>query len=162
MQSIAPTMTRRAAVAGACGAACVAALAACSGSGSGGGAAGPAPATAGPGDPAGSAGSAPTGGAGASGGGSLVSASEVPVGGGVVLADQDVVVTQPTAGEFTAFSATCTHQGCTVGDVSGGTINCPCHGSRFSIADGSVADGPADSPLPQKDITVDGDTVVLA
>ena len=64
--------------------------------------------------------------------------SDIEVGGGAVYADREVVVTQPTEGEFKAFDATCTHQGCQVGDVSDGTIHCPCHNSRFSIEDGSL------------------------
>ena len=91
----------------------------------------------------------------------LVAASEVPVGGGVVLGDDGLVVTQPTAGRFRGFSATCTHQGCTVGSVSE-TIDCPCHGSRFSITDGSVANGPATSPLPERPVRVQGGQVRLA
>ncbi|HEY1966726.1 MAG TPA: Rieske (2Fe-2S) protein [Pseudonocardia sp.] len=82
--------------------------------------------------------------------------SSVPVGGGTVFGDQAVVVTQPTAGVFRAFSAICTHQGCTVTSVSGGTINCPCHGSKFNIKDGSVAHGPAKSPLPAKKLDTQG------
>ena len=48
------------------------------------------------------------------------------------------MVTQPTEGDFKGFSAVCTHQGCLVANVDGGTINCTCHGSQFSIEDGSV------------------------
>lgn len=92
----------------------------------------------------------------------LVPTSEVPDGGGVVLAEQNVVVTQPTTGEFVAFSSTCTHQGSQVGDVADGTINCLCHGSQFSIEDGSVVTGPATAPLPAVEVTVDGDSVVRA
>ena len=88
--------------------------------------------------------------------------SDVPVGGGKVFADQDVVVTQPTAGDFKAFSATCTHQGCKVNKVADGQIDCPCHGSKFSITDGSVQGGPAKRPLPTKQVSVDGDSIVLA
>jgi Rieske Fe-S protein len=88
--------------------------------------------------------------------------SDVPVGGGTVLKDQGVVVTQPQAGVFKAFSATCTHQGCTVSSVSGGTINCPCHGSKFNIADGSVANGPAAEPLGAKTVIVTGDTLTVS
>jgi Rieske Fe-S protein len=83
-------------------------------------------------------------------------ASAVPVGGGKIFAEQSVVVTQPSAGNFKAFSAICTHQGCTVSSVSGGTINCPCHGSKFNIADGSVANGPAKRPLPGKQVSASG------
>jgi Rieske Fe-S protein len=82
--------------------------------------------------------------------------SGVPVGGGKIFEDQAVVVTQPTAGTFHAFSAICTHQGCTVDSVAGGTINCPCHGSKFSVTDGSVTKGPAKNPLPAKQVSADG------
>jgi Rieske Fe-S protein len=88
-------------------------------------------------------------------------ASAVPVGGGKVYAAQQVVVTQPAKGDLRAFSAICTHQGCPVGDVSGGTINCPCHGSKFNL-DGSVADGPATKPLPPEQIVVKGGDIRLA
>jgi Rieske Fe-S protein len=91
----------------------------------------------------------------------LASTDEIPVGGGKIFKDEQVVVTQPEQGRFKAFSAICTHQRCTVGSVSDGTINCPCHGSRFRIADGSVARGPATSPLPAEQITVDGNSVRL-
>lgn len=69
------------------------------------------------------------------------------------------MVTQPERGRFKAFSAICTHQQCLVSEVADGTINCPCHGSRFRVADGSVAHGPATRPLPEERITVDGNTV---
>lgn len=84
----------------------------------------------------------------------LTPAKDVPVGGGRVLADDELVVTQPVAGEFKAFSSICTHQGCAVRDVVDGTISCPCHGSRFSIADGSVVTGPATQPLPEVAVEV--------
>ncbi|GAA2310484.1 Rieske (2Fe-2S) protein [Streptomyces kunmingensis] len=91
----------------------------------------------------------------------LAKTSDIPVGGGKVFADKKVVVTQPARGDFRAFSATCTHQGCTVDDVSGGTINCPCHGSKYRIADASVAGGPAPRPLPPRKITVTGKSISL-
>ncbi|MGE0844612.1 Rieske (2Fe-2S) protein, partial [Pseudonocardia sp.] len=94
--------------------------------------------------------------------GALVATGDVPVGGGVILAAQKVVVTQPTAGTFKAFDTTCTHQGCTVNAVANGTIDCPCHGSRYAVADGSVVDGPAPAPLPEQKITVEGTTISLA
>jgi Rieske Fe-S protein len=84
----------------------------------------------------------------------LVRTDAVPVGGGVVLAGHGVVVTQPTEGVFVAFDSTCTHRGCAVRAVAAGTISCFCHGSRFRIADGSVAGGPAPAPLPRREITV--------
>jgi Rieske Fe-S protein len=92
----------------------------------------------------------------------LGAASEVPVGGGVIFADQEIVVTQPTEGEFKGFSAVCTHQGCLVANVKDGTINCTCHGSRFSIEDGTNAGGPAASPLPEVALTVDGGQITTA
>ena len=73
-----------------------------------------------------------------------------------------MVVTQPTAGDFKAFSATCTHQGCKVNAVTDGTIVCPCHKSMFSIEDGAVTGGPAKRPLPAKTISVEGDSILLA
>ncbi|MER6090919.1 Rieske (2Fe-2S) protein [Streptomyces bluensis] len=105
--------------------------------------------------------SASSGGAG-SGGTEVAKTSDIPEGGGMVFADQKMVVTQPTAGEFKAFSSTCTHQGCAVKSVKDGVINCPCHNSNFSITDGSVKSGPATKPLPAMEITVDGDSIKMA
>lgn len=90
----------------------------------------------------------------------LTSTAEVPDGGGVILGEAGVVVTQPTTGEFKAFSATCTHQSCQVTGVSE-TIDCICHGSKFSITDGSVVQGPATEALPEQAITVEGQRIVL-
>lgn len=92
----------------------------------------------------------------------LAQTAQVPVGGGVVLDQQRVVVTQPQAGTFKCFTAVCTHQGCLVSEVKGGTINCSCHGSAFKVADGSVASGPASKALRAIDITVDGADIKLA
>ncbi len=92
----------------------------------------------------------------------LARAGDVPIAGGKVLADEKIVVTQPKKGEFKAFSAVCTHQGCIVSDVRDGTIDCACHGSRFAVADGSVVRGPATKPLPGKRITVQGNSIRLA
>ncbi len=91
----------------------------------------------------------------------LGTTSSIPVGGGRVFPDQLVVVTQPTAGAFKAFTAVCTHMGCTVNQVSNGLIMCPCHGTEYSITDGSVKQGPAPSPLPAKQITVANDQIML-
>jgi len=93
---------------------------------------------------------------------SLALTSDVPVGGGKILADKKIVITQPRAGSFEAFTAICTHQGCTVSSVSGGTVNCPCHGSKFSIANGSVVTGPAPSALAPVSIKVQGTSIVQA
>ncbi|MFD8354232.1 Rieske (2Fe-2S) protein [Streptomyces coelicoflavus] len=92
----------------------------------------------------------------------LASTNDIPIAGGTVLTDRKIVVTQPAKGQFKAFSAVCTHQGCIVSDVRDGTIDCACHGSRFSAADGSVVRGPATKPLPGKEITVEGNSVRLA
>ncbi|AXL87858.1 iron-sulfur protein [Streptomyces sp. CB09001] len=99
---------------------------------------------------------------GASPGQELVRTGDVPVAGGKILTAEKIVVTQPEQGEFKAFSAVCTHQGCIVSDVRDGTIDCACHGSRFAVADGSVVRGPATEPLPGKRITVEGNSVRLA
>ncbi len=91
-----------------------------------------------------------------------ISTTDIPVGGGKIFAAEEIVVTQPSAGDFKAFSAVCTHQGCTVGQVAQGAIICPCHFSVFSIEDGSVESGPAPSPLPEKTVTVSGDTLTVS
>jgi Rieske Fe-S protein len=90
----------------------------------------------------------------------LAASGDVPVGGGVVVDGEQVVVTQPTEGEFKAFTAVCTHQGCVVSSISDNTINCACHGSQFSAEDGSVVTGPATSPLTEIAVKVEGDSVV--
>ncbi|HXC82606.1 MAG TPA: Rieske (2Fe-2S) protein [Trebonia sp.] len=97
----------------------------------------------------------------ASGASALAPTSEIPVGGGKIFTAEKVVVTQPNAGEFKGFSAVCTHMGCLVNQITGGTIDCPCHGSQYSIANGSVVAGPAPSPLPAVLIKVSGDSVML-
>lgn len=79
----------------------------------------------------------------------LVKEADVPVGSGVVLTDDHVIVTQPKAGDFVAFTMTCPHAGCGVSSIHDGVMVCPCHGSEFSIADGSVVKGPATSALPK-------------
>ncbi len=91
-------------------------------------------------------------------GGAIAKTADVPVGSGVIV--DDVVITQPAAGEFKGFSSRCTHKGCTVNKVADGTIDCPCHGSKFNL-DGSVANGPATEPLEAKAVAVQGDSIVL-
>jgi Rieske Fe-S protein len=167
-----PDPSRRAVLAGtglACaGAACAAVLAGCSTYNSKNGIAGSQPAEPGSSSavPAGQGGSASQGASAsqdaAAGPAALAQTSEVPVGGGKILSAKKIVITQPKAGSFDAFSAVCTHQGCIVGDVSGGTINCPCHGSKFSITNGSVVQGPASSPLPPVSVKVQGTSIVQA
>jgi len=92
----------------------------------------------------------------------LTSTSDIEVGGGAIFADDEVVITQPSAGEFKAFSAVCTHQGCLVSSVSDGTINCDCHGSTFSMETGEPESGPAGSALGEVKIAVTGDQISLA
>ncbi|GAA1788390.1 Rieske (2Fe-2S) protein [Planosporangium flavigriseum] len=155
--------TRRNVLAGAAGVGAAAVLAACGGSNSDTGSTADTNNNAGA-NPAGPA--APTTAGqrqgGQQAGGSAIKTSDIPVGGGKVFTEQGVVVTQPTAGQFKAFSAKCTHAGCNVNSVSGGAINCPCHGSRFSATDGSVQAGPARSPLAAKTVTVNGDSLTIA
>ena len=98
----------------------------------------------------------------AGGGQELVATADVPVGGGVILDDQRIVVTQPAEGTFMAFTAVCTHQGCLVGSVEDNTISCPCHGSQFSAEDGSVVNGPATGALSAIEVAVEGGSVVEA
>jgi nitrite reductase/ring-hydroxylating ferredoxin subunit len=100
--------------------------------------------------------------AGSGGGEALAKTSEIPEGGGMVFADQKVVVTQPTAGEFKAFSTVCPHQKQQINAVDNGLITCPAHGSQFSVTDGSVEKGPATSALTTANIKVEGDSIMLA
>ena len=100
--------------------------------------------------------------AGNAGGTVLAKTTDIPEGGGKVFADQGVVVTQPAAGTFKAFSSKCTHQGCAVKGIANGVITCPCHNSQFSATDGSVKKGPATQALAAADISVDGDSIKLA
>jgi nitrite reductase/ring-hydroxylating ferredoxin subunit len=137
--------TRRGALAG-LGVAGVAAVVAACGWGSGGA--------------SGSSGSSSGGSSGSST--ALGATSEIPVGGGKIFTAEKVVVTQPKAGEFKGFSAICTHMGCTVDKIADGTIDCPCHGSKYSITDAHVVHGPAPKPLPVKNIKVANGKVSLA
>nr|WP_239012546.1 Rieske (2Fe-2S) protein [Streptomyces sioyaensis] len=100
-------------------------------------------------------------GSGAESGSTLAKTSEIPKGGGKIFKAEKVVVTQPQDGEIKAFSAICTHAGCVVGEVSGGTINCMCHGSKFDINDGSVKKGPATKALAPAKVDVKGGSVTL-
>lgn len=92
----------------------------------------------------------------------IAAIDEIPVGEGAIFSEHEVVVTQPEEGTFRAFSTSCTHEGCPVDQVADGLIQCPCHGSRFSIEDGSPTEGPAESPLEEVQIRVDGDSIILA
>ncbi|HEU4947448.1 MAG TPA: Rieske (2Fe-2S) protein [Kribbella sp.] len=108
--------------------------------------------------------SAPTGSASSSaggGGGSVLGpTADIPVGGGKIFPEAKIVVTQPASGQFKGFTAVCTHAGCIVSEVKDKTIECPCHGSRYNITDGSVVNGPAPAPLAAVAVTVKGGNVV--
>ena len=110
-----------------------------------------------PAAPASSAGGASSSAAG----NALTATSKIPVGSGMIFPEPQVVVTQPSAGEFKAFSAVCTHMGCIVNQIADGRIDCPCHGSEYSITDGAVLAGPAPRPLPAKTIKITGDSIFL-
>ena len=149
--------SRRAVLASAC-AACTAALAGCARYTTSNGLAGaPAPAAT-TSSTSGAASSASS--AGASTSAVLASTADIPVGGGKVLTAQKIVITQPQAGSFHAFTAICTHQGCIVDAVGAGTIDCPCHGSKYSAVNGSVVNGPATLPLAAVSIKVQGTSIV--
>ena len=154
-QTHAPSLSRRAVIKHAgLAAAALAGLSACTNYG--------APTT---GQPSGAAtsagGGATSGGGGSQAAGLTAKAADIPVGSGTIFAEAQTVVTQPAAGQFKAFTSICTHQQCPVTEVTD-TINCKCHGSKFSITDGSVVSQPAPSPLAAKSVTVDGDMVSVA
>ena len=155
--------SRRALLAGACVAG-AAALAGCTTyDANNGGIAGPPPSSAAPTSQAAAGTGAAAGGTGAASAAPanlLTTTADVPVGGGKIIPGPNVVVTQPVANTFKGFSAVCTHQGCIVATIANGTIDCPCHGSKFSIKDGSVVNGPAPSPLPPVAITVQGTSIL--
>ncbi|MDQ4051233.1 MAG: Rieske (2Fe-2S) protein [Actinomycetota bacterium] len=92
----------------------------------------------------------------------LAAVDEVPVGGGIILGDQGIVITQPTEGEFKGFTSVCTHQGNTVTSVADGVIACSFHGSSFSAETGDVEGGPAPRPLAEVAVRVEGDQIVAA
>ncbi|MGN6612277.1 MAG: Rieske (2Fe-2S) protein [Angustibacter sp.] len=148
-QPSAPTPSRRTVMlAGAGTAAGLAALTACGSSSS---------PTAGA-QPSATAQPSSAGGAGAA----LVKLSDVPVGGAVSAKDaqgRSVIVSQPKAGEVVAFSAICTHMGCTVAPAKG-ILQCPCHGSTYDLATGKNTGGPAPRPLSAISVSVKEGSVV--
>jgi Rieske Fe-S protein len=139
--------SRRAVLAGVAGVGVAAALAACGDNSSSSGA---------------NPGTNPGGDTGDNTGASIAKKSDIPEGGGKIFPQERVVITQPTAGTFKAFDATCQHQFCLVTSVAGGTINCDCHGSKYGLADGSVKVGPTTKPLIPKTVTVDGDNLKVS
>jgi nitrite reductase/ring-hydroxylating ferredoxin subunit len=105
-------------------------------------------------------------GAGSSGGttasGSIGKATEVPVGEAKIYTAEKVVVSQPTEGEFKAFSTICTHQQCPITKLEGDEIECTCHGSRFKVSDGSVVNGPANKPLAALEVAVKNGEITVS
>jgi nitrite reductase/ring-hydroxylating ferredoxin subunit len=93
---------------------------------------------------------------------SLVAVADIPVGGGVVIENPPIVITQPESGTIQAFTAICPHQGCLVSEVVDNEIICPCHQSLFSAIDGAVIAGPADQALGAASVTVANGEVSLA
>ena len=73
-----------------------------------------------------------------------------------------VIVSQPSSGEYKAFSTVCTHQGCQVQVQDSNRIVCPCHGSEYAVADGSVVHGPADAPLTSYPVQVKGGKIFVS
>ena len=90
-----------------------------------------------------------------------VPAADTPVGGATYYGDAQLVVTQPAEGDFRAFDATCPHQGCATSDVDDGVLVCPCHGSRFDPSTGEVVQGPAETGLAARSVTLDGSDLVI-
>ncbi|RJL36147.1 Rieske (2Fe-2S) protein [Bailinhaonella thermotolerans] len=86
---------------------------------------------------------------------------DIPVGGGKVITKYKVVITQPTQGVFKAFSARCPHKGCNVGRVTDGVIICPCHGSEFAVDSGAAKKGPAEGPLREYKVELQGDGIAV-
>jgi Rieske Fe-S protein len=88
--------------------------------------------------------------------------SGIPVGGGEILPNAAVVVTQPVQGTFKAFSAICPHEGCVVSEVVKNTIVCPCHGSTFDATSGDRLSGPAQTGLTRLTVTESGTTLAVS
>jgi nitrite reductase/ring-hydroxylating ferredoxin subunit/uncharacterized membrane protein len=66
-----------------------------------------------------------------------------------VVADTPVLLHRAGA-ELLAIHDRCSHRGCSLatGEIQGRVVQCPCHGSRFSLEDGSILQGPATTPQP--------------
>ncbi len=108
--------------------------------------------------------SSSSGGEAKSGGAAIAGESEVAPGSAVAFKDagNPAVLVHLKNGDFVAYSAVCTHQGCTVA-YKGGQLACPCHGSVYDPANGAkVVAGPAPSPLPEIPVKVEGGEVVKA
>jgi Rieske Fe-S protein len=104
---------------------------------------------------------APSSASSAPAGTGFTTTDQIPQGSGTIFKDEGVVVTQPETGTFHGFTIVCTHQGCQVSTVTD-TINCLCHGSKYSIEDGSVVTGPAPAPLTVVDLSINGKNISKA
>ncbi|MEU7000711.1 Rieske (2Fe-2S) protein [Nonomuraea sp. NPDC046570] len=91
----------------------------------------------------------------------IAGTADIPVGGGKVIHEWKIVVTQPTSGVYKAFTASCPHKGCAVASPENGVIPCPCHGSEFAADSGKCLKGPAKAPLAEFALKVDGDGIVI-
>ncbi|MEE2031913.1 QcrA and Rieske domain-containing protein [Rhodococcus chondri] len=90
----------------------------------------------------------------------VAATADVPIGGAVLLTGKRLVLSQPTAGDFHAFIAVCTHQGCNITGVEDDLIVCNCHGSTFAL-DGAPVAGPAKRPLKSRPIEARGTDLVV-
>lgn len=90
----------------------------------------------------------------------VAAVADVPVGGAVMLESERLVLTQPSEGDFHAFVAICTHQGCNLAGVEGDRIVCMCHGSKFAL-DGTAVEGPAKRPLKSRPVAARGADLVV-
>jgi cytochrome b6-f complex iron-sulfur subunit len=99
----------------------------------------------------------------AGGGQAIAKLSDVPVGGSIsaTLDGQPIILAQPSTGKVVAFTAICTHQGCTV-NPDGAVLRCPCHASTFDAFTGQNTGGPARSPLAAIAVTVSGGAVLAS
>lgn len=81
---------------------------------------------------------------------------------GGFLLSNGVIVIRYSATVFDALSATCTHQGCTVGyDAVGSKVSCPCHGGMYDPNSGSVLSGPPPSALTKYTVTRSGNILTV-
>ncbi len=111
---------------------------------------------------AGSGSAGPTGSGTAGSSGALAKLSDIKVGEAIAATGPNgsqIIISRPTASTVAAFSAVCTHQGCTVAPA-GKQLDCPCHGSVFDATTGAVINGPAPRPLPAVAVKLSGDDVV--
>lgn len=98
--------------------------------------------------------------------GAIAQASEVPQNSATKFTDsgQPAVLVHLQSGDFVAYSAVCTHQQCEVAyQQQSSQLVCPCHGSIFDPASGGqVVSGPAQQPLPEIPVEVQGGQITKA